>query len=62
MENQRTAAAESNTIAPTSGLCDECGKVDVLTARVDPESPLSDTLRLCPACAESPEPFWHDDR
>jgi hypothetical protein len=62
MENQRTAEAEIGTSTTASGICDECGKIDVLTSRIDPESPLSGTLRLCPACVETPEPFWHDDR
>ena len=62
MEEQFEAGISSGTRTATRGACDECGKVDVLTARVDPESPLSDTVRLCPTCARGPEPFWHDER
>jgi hypothetical protein len=62
MDQQRTAEAEIGTTTTAPGTCDECGKIDVLTTRVDPESPLSDTLRLCPACAETPEPFWQDEQ
>jgi hypothetical protein len=61
MEDRRSMEATSDTRTAARGICDECGKTDVLTARVDPESPLSDTVRLCPACARAPEPFWHDE-
>ncbi len=50
------------TSPPLRGVCQECGRLTVLTAREDPESPLTGTLRLCASCAHAPEPFWHDDR
>jgi hypothetical protein len=61
MEDQYRAGAASGTGTAARGICDECGKMAVLTARVDPESPISDTVRLCPSCARAPEPFWHDE-
>ena len=62
MEDQRAAETANGTTTAIRGTCDECGQTAVLTARLDPESPLSDTVRLCPSCARAPEPFWHDDR
>jgi hypothetical protein len=62
MEEQYGTGATSGTSTVVRGTCDECGQVASLTARLDPESPLSDTMRLCPSCARAPEPFWHDDR
>ena len=62
MEEQYGTAAASGISTAVRGTCDECGNVAPLTARLDPESPLSDTVRLCPSCARAPEPFWHDDR
>ena len=62
MEDQFEVGTSSGTSTATRGICDECGQTDVLTARIDPESPLSDTVRLCPSCARAPEPFWHDER
>ena len=62
MEDQFEAGTIGGTTTALRGTCDECGKTDVLSARIDPESPLSDTVRLCPSCARAPEPFWHDDR
>jgi hypothetical protein len=61
MEDQYEAGTVSGTSTATHGACDECGKIDVLTARVDPESPISGTVRLCPTCGETPGPFWQDD-
>ena len=61
MEDQFEAGTSSGTSTATRGTCDECGQTAVLTARIDPESPLSDTVRLCPSCARAPEPFWHDE-
>jgi hypothetical protein len=60
MEDQNRTGTASGTGTAARGTCDECGKMAVLTARLDPESPISDTVRLCPSCARSPEPFWHD--
>jgi len=62
MEEQYGTGATSGISTAVRGTCDECGQVAALTARVDPESPLSGTVRLCPSCARAPEPFWHDDR
>jgi hypothetical protein len=62
MEDQYGAGTASGTSTMQRGVCDECGKTAVLTARVDPESPISDSMRLCPSCARAPEPFWHDER
>ncbi|MCC6177629.1 MAG: hypothetical protein IT305_20195 [Chloroflexi bacterium] len=72
MDEQRPADMRASTMMDTAtraaastvvrGICDECGKPAVLTPRIDPESPLSGSERLCPTCARSPEPFWHDDR
>jgi hypothetical protein len=62
MEDQQLMGTASGTSTAVRGTCDECGQTDILTGRVDPEAPLSDTRRLCPTCAQSPEPFWHDDR
>ena len=62
MEDQFEMGTSSGTGTAIRGTCDECGQTEVLTARIDPESPLSDTVRLCPACARAPEPFWHDER
>jgi hypothetical protein len=62
MEEQYGTAAASGISTAVHGTCDECGNVALLTARLDPVSPLSDTVRLCPSCARAPEPFWHDDR
>jgi hypothetical protein len=62
MEEQYGTGATSGSSTAVRGACDECGQIAQLTARVDPESPLSDTVRLCPSCARAPEPFWHDDR
>ena len=62
MEDQFGVGAASGTSTVTHGACDDCGKTDALTARVDPESPISGTVRLCPSCAEVPEPIWDDDR
>ena len=62
MEDQFETGMEARTSTAIRGTCDECGKTAVLTARFDPESPLSDTVRLCPSCARSPEPFWLDER
>jgi hypothetical protein len=62
MEDQYEAGTASGTSTAMRGTCDECGKSAVLTARFDPESPLSGTVRLCPSCVRAPEPFWHDDR
>lgn len=61
MEDQFGAGTPSGTSTAIRGTCDECGQTAVLTARIDPESPLSDTVRLCPSCARAPEPFWHDE-
>jgi hypothetical protein len=61
MEDLRRAGTASDTATIARGVCDECGQTDVLSVRVDPESPISDTMRLCPSCARSPEPFWPDD-
>ena len=58
--------AEQQIKSPTStavrGTCEECGRYTALTTRLDPESPLTGTLRLCASCARSPEPYWHDER
>ena len=62
MEEQYGTGATSGSSTAVRGACDECGQMAQLTARVDPESPLSDTVRLCPSCARAPEPFWHDER
>ena len=62
MEEQYGTGATSGLGTAVRGPCDECGQTATLTARVDPESPLSGTVRLCPSCAGAPEPFWHDDR
>ena len=62
MEDQRAAETANGTTTAIRGTCDECGQTAVLTARFDPESPLSDTVRLCPSCARAPEPFWLDER
>ena len=64
MDDQRGHTASKGQAASTTirGRCDECGRHTVLTVRADPESPLTDTLRLCASCARAPEPFWHDDR
>ena len=62
MEDRFEAGLAGGTSTAIRGICDECGKTDLLTARLDPESPLSDTVRLCPSCARAPEPFWHDER
>jgi hypothetical protein len=61
MEDLRRAGTTSGAGTIDRGVCDECGQTDVLTTSIDPESPISDTMRLCPSCARSPEPFWHDD-
>ena len=61
MEDQFETGMATGTSTATRGTCDECGKTDVLSARVDPESPISGTMRLCPACMETPGPFWQDD-
>jgi len=62
MEEQHGTGTAGLTSTAVRGTCEECGQTAVLTARVDPESPLSGTVRLCPSCAQAPEPFWHDDR
>ena len=62
MEELQTGERRVEARITSHGTCDECGKIDVLTARLDPESPISGTVRLCPACADAPEPFWHDER
>ena len=62
MEELQTGERSAEALTTSHGTCDECGKIDVRTTRDDPESPLSGTLRLCPACAETPEPFWHDEQ
>src|SRR3954469_10356296 len=59
MEEQHGTGTAGLTSTAVRGTCDECGQTAVLTARVDPESPLSGTMRLCPSCAQGPEPFWH---
>jgi hypothetical protein len=59
--DERTNTASTTTTA-IRGTCEECGRYSVLTQRIDPESPLTDSLRLCASCARAPEPFWHDDR
>jgi hypothetical protein len=61
MEEQQGIGTAGTTSTALRGTCDECGQMAVLTARVDPESPLSGTVRLCASCVGSPEPFWHDD-
>jgi hypothetical protein len=62
MEEQKRLGTATGATTATRGVCEECGRHDALTARVDPESPLSDTRRLCAACAQEPEPFWADER
>ena len=62
MEDRREQATPGQASAAVRGRGEECGRYTVLTVRVDPESPLTDTLRLCATCARAPEPFWHDDR
>lgn len=62
MEHQYGAGTASGATTAVRGACDECGKTAVLTARIDPESPISDTVWLCPSCARAPEPFWHDEQ
>ncbi len=57
--DERQAQATSTVVR---GVCEECGRYTVLTAKLDPESPLTDTLRLCASCARAPEPFFYDDR
>lgn len=52
--------ASGSTSTAVRGICDECGQKAPLTARIDPESPISDSMWLCPSCARAPEPFWHD--
>ena len=53
---------DRQTSTVVRGTCEECGRYTVLFPRVDRESPLSGSLRLCASCARAPEPFWHDDR
>ena len=62
MEELQTGERRAEALTTRQGACDECGKIDVLTARLDPESPISDTVHLCPSCAEIPEPLWDDER
>jgi hypothetical protein len=61
MEEQHGMGSAGGIGTAIRGTCEECGQTAVLTARVDPESPLSGTVRLCPSCAGSPEPYWQDD-
>ena len=61
MDEQRPTGVATASGTAIRGTCDECGKLAVLTARIDPESPLTDSAQLCPSCARAPAPFWHDD-
>lgn len=62
MEELQTGERSAEALTTSHGTCDECGKIDVLTTRLDPESPISGTMRLCPACMEVSEPNWDDER
>lgn len=61
MEEQYGMGTAGATSTAIRGECEECGQTAVLTSRLDPESPLSGSLRLCPSCARSPEPYFQDD-
>jgi len=61
MDEQRPTRVATADGTAIRGTCDECGQTAILTARIDPESPLTDSVRLCPSCTRAPEPFWHDD-